>query len=211
MPGVQAQRYFIGANTPRGHMLPVIVGAARLAESAFQAGIETLVYDTSGLVDPGEGGVALKHAKIELLRPGLVIAIQREQELEPILLAWRRSARLQVIDMRPSAAVLRRSMAQRREHRASQFFRYFRGACPMVIDWSKTAVFPLPVFRLHRLVAIEDHRGFTLGVGIVTEIDPANRRVTLLAPPVKLEQIDALRLGDMLVDPHTFYDERLIN
>ncbi len=208
-PLAPVQRYFVGSNTPQGHMLPLVVGAARLAEYAFQSGIETLVYDTSGLVDPGGGGVALKHAKIALLQPGLLIAIQREQELEPVLFALRRSACLRVVDLYPSAAVVPRSMVQRREYRAGQFARYFRNARSVVFNWIKIAVFPLPHFRLHGLIALEDHQGLTLGTGIVTELDRANRQVTLLAPPVKLEQVHALRLGDVLVDPHTFHDERL--
>jgi polynucleotide 5'-hydroxyl-kinase GRC3/NOL9 len=78
-------RRFVGAVSPRGHMLAMLVGAAALTGTARHAGADALIYDTSGLVDPTQGGTALKLAKIDLLRPGTVIAIQREDELEPLL------------------------------------------------------------------------------------------------------------------------------
>ena len=77
-------RNFVGAVSPRGHMLPLVVGASRLVQAARQAGVETIVYDTCGLVDPAYGGTALKLAKIELLQPVVVCAIQRNRELRVV-------------------------------------------------------------------------------------------------------------------------------
>jgi polynucleotide 5'-hydroxyl-kinase GRC3/NOL9 len=89
----QIRRYFVGSTTPQGHMLPTLVGAKRLVEVAEREKAHTIVYDTSGLVDPRQGGLALKSAKIDLLRPSAIFAIQREQELEPLLVPIRRSGR----------------------------------------------------------------------------------------------------------------------
>jgi polynucleotide 5'-kinase involved in rRNA processing len=44
--------------------------------------------DTTGLVDPSQGGKALKQWKIELRAPTTVIGLQRRQELEPILIRF---------------------------------------------------------------------------------------------------------------------------
>ena len=95
----------MGAVSPRGHMLPLLVGAARLVDTAQAAGAETLIYDTTGLVDPAQGGTALKLAKIDLLRPAVLFALQRSNELESLLLPLRRSSRLRVIDLPLSPAV----------------------------------------------------------------------------------------------------------
>ena len=208
-PAGLARRYFVGSTTPQGHMLPTLVGAARLVEAARQEGVRSIVYDTSGLVDPGQGGLALKSAKIDLLRPAVIFALQREQELEPLLLPLRRSQRTRVIDLRPSAAAVSRLSTTRREYRARQFARYFAGARRVELGWTKVAVLPLPVFRLHRLAALEGQDGFTLALGIVLEIDRASRQVTLLTPLHSLAGVNALRLGDVLLDPDTFEDERI--
>ncbi len=175
-----AYRWFVGATSPRGHMLPMLVGAGRLVEAARAAGAEAIVYDTSGLVDPAQGGLSLKLAKIDLLRPAAVIAIQREDELEPLLASLRRSQRTRLFELTPSPAVTRRDAITRREHRAAQFGRYFAGAHLLDVDFSRLAVLPEPNFAFNQLIALEDAAAFTLGLGIVREADLDVRQVTLL-------------------------------
>lgn len=209
LPIGEARRYFIGSISPRGHMLPMLVGAARLSQAAFEAGAQCVVYDTSGLIDPSQGGQALKQAKIDLLRPALVVAIQREQELEPILMPLRRSRRVRLITLEPSLAVRRRDSANRQKHRRTQFASYFASSHERVVDWSSTAVFPLPRFSLNRLVAFEDIAGLTLGLGIVIQIDRPSRRVTLLTPLLDLKPVNALRLGDIALNPQGFSESKL--
>jgi polynucleotide 5'-hydroxyl-kinase GRC3/NOL9 len=203
-------RYFIGSITPQGHMLPVLVGAARLVQAAQNAGAEVVIYDTSGLVEPAKGGLALKNAKLDLLRPSAVFAIQREKELEPLLIPLRRSQRAQLIELRPSPAVTPRDASARRQHRARQFAAYFSSARPVDLEWSRIAVFPYPAFQLHRLAAFEDVLGFTLGLGIVLSMDGPRRQVRLLTPLRSLAGVNAVRLGDVLVNPETFQDERVM-
>lgn len=203
-------RYFIGSTSPQGHMLPVVVGAGRLVQTARAAEAQSVVYDTSGLIDPALGGLALKNAKIDLLRPQVVFAIQQEGELEPLLRPLRRSGRAKVVEMRPSPAVTRRDANARREHRMRQFARYFACARSLDLAWTRIAVYPYPAFLQNRLVALEDRSGFTLGLGIVVAIDRRQGRVSLLTPLESLSGVNAVRLGDVLLSPETFKDERIV-
>jgi len=203
-------RSFVGAVSPAGHMLPVVVGAARLVQAAREAGAEAIIYDTSGMVDPERGGAALKLAKIDLLRPSVIFAIQRERELEPWLIPLRRSRRVRVIDLPRSPAAGQRDTAARQTHRARQFASYFRAARPVRVDWRRLAVFPAPRFRLDQLAALEDVQGFALGLGLVQESDSRARQVTLYTPLEALTRVDALRLGDLVLDPQSFRDQRLV-
>jgi polynucleotide 5'-hydroxyl-kinase GRC3/NOL9 len=207
----QTRRYFVGSTTPQGHMLPIIVGSASLIRSAFDKGIRTIVYDTSGLVDPRSGGLALKMAKIDLLRPQVVFAIQRHEELEPLMTPLRRSQRVKVIDLQTVPNVQRRDADERRRHRIRQYQRYFNTARTLNIHWSKLAVFPLPAFRIHQLLALENRDSFVVGLGIVIDIDRPRQRVELLTPLENLEGVDALHLGDILLDPRSFEDEQIRN
>jgi polynucleotide 5'-hydroxyl-kinase GRC3/NOL9 len=75
-PKGESWRWFVGSTSPSGHMLQVLSSAARLMQAAAAS---ITVYDTSGLVDPKLGGAALKFAKIDLLRPTLVFAIQKDE------------------------------------------------------------------------------------------------------------------------------------
>jgi len=205
----QLWRYFIGSTTPQGHMLSVLVGAVRLTQSAQQNGAQVVVYDTSGLVDPTRGGLALKNAKLDLLRPNTVYAIQNESELVPLLLPLRRSGRAKVIELRPSEAAVPRDIEARREHRSRQFASHFAAAEPLELEWSRMAVYPSPDFQVRQIVALEDFLGFTLGLGIVISANRSEQHARLLTPLRSLAGVAAIRLGDLLVNPDNFQDERL--
>jgi polynucleotide 5'-kinase involved in rRNA processing len=190
-------------------MLPMLVNAARLIQAARDAGAQTIMYDTSGFVDPAQGGASFKLAKIELLRPALIVAIQRGQELEALLAPLRRDRRARLFELTPSRAVQPRDMATRQAYRASQFARYFRGARACALDYRRWAVWPAPRFQFQQLVALEDGEGFTLELGIVLSADAQTRRVTLLTPLASQKNVEALRLGDVTLDPQTLRDQPL--
>lgn len=203
-------RTFVGAVSPRSHMVPVLLGAHRLVQKARELGASAIIFDTTGLVDPAYGGCELKWAKVELLRPSVVFGIQRRSELEYLLLPLRLSHRVRVIELPVSQAVQRRDIPARQEHRANGFRRYFDGARTIELNWRHLAVFPVPVFTPLRLVALEDREGFTLGLGIVVTSDRVTSTVSLYTPLTSLEGVDAIRLGSITVDPHTFRDTRLL-
>ena len=199
-------RVFIGSISPRGHMLPTVVGAYRLVQKAREEGATAIVFDTTGLVDPDRGGGELKRAKIDLLRPTAVVGIQRKDELEYLLVPLRRSRRTRVIDLPAAPAACRREVPERRAHRAASFRRYFEGAYTFEMAWQRLAVFPYPAFTPNRLVALEDRDGFVLALGLVLASDPARGLITLYAPLDSLEGVDAIHLGDLALDPYTFGD-----
>jgi polynucleotide 5'-hydroxyl-kinase GRC3/NOL9 len=199
-------RVFVGAVSPTGHMLQVLVGAARLVRAAYDAGAQVVIYDTTGLIDPAQGGAHLKQSKVDLLRPSVIFAIQQKKELEYLLKPLRHSSRTHVVEMRPSRAAQWRDPPTRRAYRAERFARYFADARSFTVHWSQMAVFPAPDFSLNRLVALEDREGFALGLGIVTQFEPKSMQMTLCTPLETLDKIDAIHVGDLEVDPQTFED-----
>jgi polynucleotide 5'-kinase involved in rRNA processing len=76
--------WFVGGTAPEEHPLPVVVGAARLADRARAAGAAFVVVDTSGLVD-GPAGRALKVHKALAAGVDPVVALQRGGELDALL------------------------------------------------------------------------------------------------------------------------------
>jgi polynucleotide 5'-kinase involved in rRNA processing len=190
-------------------MLPLLTGASRLVEAAREAGAKTVIYDTTGLVDPDQGGTALKLAKIDLLRPAVLFALQQDQELEALLRPLRRSKRLRVVEVRPAAARRHRDVTARQKHRATRFASYFEGAQSHTVAWVRLAVLPSLHFLPHRLVALEDVDGFTRGLAVVTDFDLKGREVTLKTPLASLDDVDTLRLGDLTLDPDSYRDQQL--
>lgn len=211
--GSRLRSAFIGSTTPVGHMLPMVVGAFRLVQTAREAveapGTLTIVHDTSGLIDPKAGGLALKLALLDLLQPAAVFAFQREQELEPLLEPLRRWRRTRLHVFQPSPAARRRSSEERRRHRREAYARYFRDAGSLDVPWTQYAVLPAPRFRPGRLMALEDEAGLVLALALVLEDDRPERRITLHTPLRSLQGVDALRVGDVLLDPETCDDQLL--
>jgi polynucleotide 5'-hydroxyl-kinase GRC3/NOL9 len=203
-------RRFLGATSPRAHMLPFLVAAARLVQAGHSAGADVIIYDTCGFVDASFGGLHLKLAEIDLLRPALVIGLAHGEELDPLLAPLRYSHRTRVEKLRPAVFVQPRTAAERQAHRAARFANYFSTARVQTIDWRRRAVLPSPEFAAQRLLALEDDCGFTLGLGIVLGADMAARRVSLLTPLAAFDHVDTLNLGHVLLDMQTFRDQRII-
>lgn len=123
---------FVGSVTPVGHLLPLVVGTKRLVERARARGAELVLVDTSGLVE-GELGRTLKLHKLDLLAPDVVIALERGNELVPLLRLLAASpARLERLPVDPSAS--RKPPALRRARRQARMSRYLAGARRHEID-----------------------------------------------------------------------------
>jgi len=208
-PAGSRHHAFVGDVAPHRHMLPTLVGAHKLVQQARAAGATAIVFDTTGLIDPQQGGSELKWAKVSLLRPTTLVALQRGNELESLLAPLRHSPTLQIIDLPVSDAAQPRDSAARREHRIERFRHYFASSSTLEVPWQRLAVFPTATFTLHRLVALEDSAGFARALGIVTGSDPEHSVVALHTPLESLNEVHAVRLGDLLLNPHTCRETRL--
>lgn len=118
---------FVGSTTPHQHLLPTVVGLRKLGDLAREEEPQHVIVDTCGWVDH-PAARALKEAKFSLLEPDFVVAIQEEQELEP-LLPWARGRRPDPVRrLRPARAARQRDRAERQRHRGERFREYFRDA-----------------------------------------------------------------------------------
>lgn len=197
-------RWFIGSTSPRGHMLEMLVGLERLC-SQIPTGMAT-IYDSSGLVDPRMGGYALKIAKIQLLQPRWLFAIQIESELEPVLAGLPRRDSMRIVRFQPAAAASIRSPQVRQQKRTENYSRYFQGAHRLRISWRGVAVHPGAQFAIHRLVSLEDEGGFSLALGIVLDVDRSARELTLLTPLKDPDGVAVIHPGDVYLEPQSYRD-----
>ena len=114
---------FTGAVSPDGNLETFLDAVARMVHAARQAA-PRLIVDTTGLVS-GELGQAVKTRKIALIAPELILALEHDQELAPILASC---ASIPIRRLRPSPQVIRRSLPQRDAYRDRQLARYFANA-----------------------------------------------------------------------------------
>lgn len=192
--------YFVGHISPRAHMLPLVVGAHRLQCRAQVLEVTTLIVDTTGLVDPTAGGVALKHSLIELLEPTALIGLRRGAELVLILRPWHHHQRLRVFELPavPQAVIKPREIRIRRRHQ--RWLRYFDQAGPLKLSLRylpHIAVFGLERASRGQLLALQDEEGFALGLGIIQAYDRRAQELVLYTPVTDLEGVCSLRIGAM--------------
>ncbi len=194
--------YFVGHITPRGHFLPMVVGAHRLREWAVAQGAGAVVVDTTGLVDARQGGAALKQWKIELLRPALVVGLGGA-ELAPILEPLWRDGQTQVRALQPSAHALARSREARIARRRARWVIYFRGAGLLAFSLAQVAVWEAERLGVGRLVGLQDGEGWLLGLGVVEGLDRRGERVIVRTPLLAPDAVASLRTGAIGLDVAT--------
>ena len=187
--------FFIGSITPRGYMLPAVIGAHRLQHKALAAGAQAIVVDTTGLVDRAQGGKALKQWKIELLAPGTVIGLQRGNELEPILWPLRRDGRVRSVELPVPPHVVERSREERIARRGAQLARYLERAQPRLLELRQFAVYDAEQMAAGALMAFQDREGFALGLGVVAEIDRRGGAAVVRTPLGSLDGVASIRFG----------------
>ena len=190
--------YFVGHISPRAHMLPLVVGAHRLQCRAQALEVNAVIMDTTGLVEPTGGGVALKHSLIELLEPAALVGLRLGAELEPILRPWYHSQRLQVFELPAVPQAVSKQREKRIRHRHRRWLRYFDQAGPLKLSLRHlphVAVFGLERASRGQLLALRDEAGFALGLGIIRAYDRRAQELVLHTPVTDLEGVCSLRIG----------------
>jgi polynucleotide 5'-hydroxyl-kinase GRC3/NOL9 len=193
--------YFVGANSPQGQLLPLVVGSGLMLAQAIDEGADLVVVDTSGLVS-GVYGQILKYHKIELLQPDIVIGLQRGEELDPLLGIIHRFFNTEVVALPVDPDVRSVSVEERARNREEAFRRYFDG--PLQRWRIKPTVFmpALPALfeqeQLDRiLVGLSDGKGTYTGLGYLEY--SVDEGVLRLLSPVP-EAPTALKLGSVRLD-----------
>ena len=76
--------YFVGDKNPSGHFLAMVLGTKRMVDEALKTEAEGILIDTTGMVHGGPAR-ALKEKKIEAVSPDIIVALQRDGEIEHLL------------------------------------------------------------------------------------------------------------------------------
>ena len=192
--------YFAGATSPLGRLLPTITGAKLISEIAKNHA-EKVVIDTTGMVTGGVGR-ALKISKIDLVRPQLILALQRQDELEHILIFFR-GMRLPRIHRIPVPfGIIQKTSSDRSLYRERRFRDYFKNAKRILLSLDEIgpgnreseACFP------NQLISLRDREGGDLALGIVEEMNLGKGKMSVYAPLEETEEIGGIVSGKLSIN-----------
>jgi polynucleotide 5'-kinase involved in rRNA processing len=194
--------HFVGAITSSRLVLQQVVATAVMVERARHLG-DVIVIDTTAVAS-GVSGETLKYHKAELCRPDRVIALQRGEEMEPVVGMLRRFLDLEVVTAPTDPGLNALGPDERANRRTQAFARALR---PPLDRWKvRPTVFAptLPVgLNLDRLdkvlVGVQNATGGCLGLGILQVEEDTLRVVTNVG-----EGMTGLRLGSIRIDPETY-------
>jgi polynucleotide 5'-hydroxyl-kinase GRC3/NOL9 len=187
--------YFVGTVTPAGHLLPMVVGTKQLVDAARAA---CVIINTTGLVH-GVGRV-LKSYTIEAIQPHVIVAIEQDMELQPILKAYRN---YRILRLLPSAHAVAKTPEQRRMAREQAFQRYFQTATEVVLPANRLLFQRRLVSRddeTHVLCGVADRRNHGLGLAIISRREARQGTLSLLTP-VPPAPIHIVQYGDLYLTP----------
>jgi len=129
-----AAMFFVGADTPSGVSHMVVLYLRMLVEEALASGRDLVVVNTDGWVH-GYGAKEYKMTLIRAVNPSVVVALQRECEVEHIVGPLKHH---RVVRLRSPPAARRRGFEERRGLRESGYFRFLTGSSSRALNAAET-------------------------------------------------------------------------
>lgn len=130
---------FVGATSPRGRMVEHATAVRLLADALQVDAPDLLIVDTTGYIEEW-AALRLKQAKIDMLRPSHVVALQRGSECEPLVRSLRFSRTTRVLSLPVAAVITRKSAALRIQRRMGRLARYFADAPTQTLNLEAVAL-----------------------------------------------------------------------
>jgi polynucleotide 5'-hydroxyl-kinase GRC3/NOL9 len=192
---------FVGDVTPVGHLLQLTAAITQCVQQVSEA-TELIIIDTPGFIY-GPAAAALWWAVQRILKPRLILAVQRGDELNYIL-SGLRFFDLQLEPVKSPPQLPSKSPQDRQNYRRSQFISYFRNAGPYNISLSNIAVQPgLNLQResfINRVVGLRNENSIDMAIGVITDWQDDRGIVVVRAPKIDIRQIRCLVIGDITID-----------
>jgi polynucleotide 5'-hydroxyl-kinase GRC3/NOL9 len=205
--------FFVGSTTPEGHFPLYLKGVKRMVDKAISYGTELILVDTTGFVS-GEAGKEFKRRKIDLLSPRFILALQKSEELEPILELYKENPLCKIHRLPLSEKVRQRSIEERRMNKANKFQDYFKDSVIQelaieeihiegeVIDPTGESI-PLDwSLRINGLlIGLKDSNDETLALGIIKNYFEEKKVVRISTPLRDILSVKTIQLSPLKVIP----------
>jgi polynucleotide 5'-hydroxyl-kinase GRC3/NOL9 len=201
--------FFVGSTTPEGHFPIFLKGVKRMVDKVSPYGPDVVLIDTTGFVS-GEAGRELKKRKIDLISPRFILALQKNEEIEPILEQYQENPLCKICRLSLSEQVRSRSMEERRIYRTNKFRDYFKSSIiqELAIEEVKIegevldpdgALLPLNwSLRINGLlIGLKDGNDNTLALGLTRNYIEEKKVVRISTPLREMERVRVLQLSSL--------------
>ncbi len=201
--------FFVGSTTPEGHFGIYLKGVKRMVEKISSYEPDVILVDTTGFV-LGEGGRELKRRKIDLISPRFIFALQKDNELEPILEPYKENPLYRIHRLPLSEQVRSKPMEERRMNRTNKFRDYFKystvqelaiegvqiegevldpDGAPLPLDWA------LKMNSL--LVGLKDEIDDTLALGLIRNYSENKKILRVFTPIQEIQKVRTIQLSSL--------------
>jgi polynucleotide 5'-hydroxyl-kinase GRC3/NOL9 len=200
--------YFVGSISPKRHLLQSLSGTRKLVEKALAYEGHTIIIDSSGFVLE-RAAREFQFQIIDLIQPDYLIAFQREDELEDILLSFAGHTKVRIRRMSVPQAVVVRTTHQRREYRQERFRSYFKEAYLQEFCYVGAGLHGMvgdlhdPAYSDGLLLALCNQHNFILCLGIAKGCDVETQTLCIFAPPFEHEEVKSIQFGSIHLDVHS--------
>ncbi len=194
--------YFTGTVTPFGSLLPAIAGAKIITERA-SVSADKVIIDTTGLISEPVGRV-LKHYKIDIIDPDLILAIESSDELSHILDPFMINVRPEIIRIPVHPETRIKTPMRRAEYRFKRMMDYLKEAEVIALHVEKIKIRfirnPLSSKEefINRVVSLRDRSNRDIGIGVIRDLVGGTIRV--LTPLKDSGAISSIVIGRTVFD-----------
>lgn len=193
--------YFTGTVTPIGSLVPAITGAKVITEKALGSA-DKVIIDTTGLISEPAGRV-LKHFKIDVIRPDVIIAIEASGELAHILDPFRFNRKPLILKIPVPPEVKVKTQIKRAEYRFQKMMEYLRESQTVNIPIDKVGIrFTRNTLSfeeiINRVVSLRDKNNEDIALGVIRAIK--DKELKIFTPLKDIQEISSIIIGKAVMD-----------
>jgi polynucleotide 5'-hydroxyl-kinase GRC3/NOL9 len=201
--------FFVGSTTPEGHFPIHLKGVKRMVDKASSYGPDVTLVDTTGFVS-GEAGRELKSRKIDLVCPRFILALQKSEEIEPILDPYKGNPLYKTYRLPLSELARPKSMEERRNNRTNKFRGYFKYAAIQELSVEEVQIegevldpdgAPLPLdwaLKMNSLlIGLKDGYDDTLALGMIRNYSEEKKVMRVLTPLQEIQRVKVIQLSSL--------------
>lgn len=170
--------FFVGATSPIAALAKTVEGLTAMKTEIMQQQVDYVLINTDGWVS-GDVAVRYKTELVKALNPDLVVGIQANDELAPLIANLETPAIL----VEPSFALKQRTPEKRKSLREMTYARYLKNAKTQCYPKSQVTIEPRNAIPKNQepekgiLLGIYGRGTKFLGIGVLREINPVRKAI----------------------------------